>query len=185
MTTITLKDSLQLELVEKLLKDAGVDYEVRKPEAFEEFCHEEASYRLEEIKENNGYEIPDYLENIIVTKIANRWDSSPILDYDYMDDIVREEIEEALELTKNLVSTAEYFGLSYEELSEMQVEEGITKESTLLMNEGVIIFCESVKRYLLDMNSLINSQWKYGHEFKKALVTVDNKVAMIFTTNQN
>lgn len=179
MSKLMLKDSSQLEMAKELLKNAGIEFEEITVGAFKEFCLDEAYHRLINIEDVEGYEIPEHLRDEIELNIAYRWDESPILDYDYMDNIVREEVEEMLGLTKDMETTVDYFGLSAEELLKVHNESGYTREECLILDDGLrVYFFNNLGSYKEVKDDYIKGESKL--ELKKALFMVDGRIAMIF-----
>ena len=95
LITIALKDSANLEKAKELLKREGIEFEVGT--GFEHFCFDEADFRLGNLEDEKKVEFPEELRSEMEDRIANRFYESHIFDYDYMDDIVAEEVKEVLE----------------------------------------------------------------------------------------
>ena len=95
LIAIALKDSSKLEKAKELLEREGIEFEVGT--GFEHFCFDEADSRLEGYEENREVQFPETLRSKMEDRIANRFYESYILDGEYMDEIVAEEVKEILE----------------------------------------------------------------------------------------
>lgn len=94
MSIIKLTDSANLEKVMELLEREGIEFETGS--AFEMFCYREADFRLGNFEDYEKVEFPEELRSEMEARIADRWLDEDILKYDYMDDIVDEEVHHVL-----------------------------------------------------------------------------------------
>ena len=94
MSVIKLTDSANLDRVKDLLKREGIEFEIGS--AFEMFCYREADFRLGNFEDYERVEFPEELRDEMESRITDRWFNEDILNYDYMDDIVDEEVHHVL-----------------------------------------------------------------------------------------
>ena len=112
MNVITVKNSEEYSKALKILREQGVDFETKT--SFEQLLEDESKFRLDSYKEDYHLSFPEALEDEILERVEVAFDNNNILDYDLMDQLLRDVVQKVLE------------------------EEGL-EEETFIMNERNIL----------------------------------------------